>query len=135
MPVRSCVGAWRTFLGIGSLFFSNFLHEVRGSYMLKSDEARFFGNNPISEFWAKKGSRKVFFLILKKIGSLLFAINGGKWKHIMSFKYLRKPHVREKSGSQDMGQNPQSGRGSWAATNNIPIPYGKSDVANFYLIV
>ena len=27
----------------------------------------------------------------------------------MSFKYLRKPHVREKSGPQDMGQNPKVG--------------------------
>ena len=110
------------------------MHEVRGSYMLKSDEARFFGKKSHFRVLGQKGVKKRVFWILKKIGSLLFAINGGKWKHTMSFKYLRKPHVREKSGSQVMGQNPQSGRGSWAATSNIPIPCGKSDVANFYLI-
>ena len=72
--------------------------------------------------------------------SLLFAINGVKWKYIMSFKYLWKPHVWEKSGSQDMGQNPESGQGSWeiwclVATSSVPIPYGKSQVANICLIV
>jgi len=103
--------------------------------MLKSDESRFFKKNLISQFWGKKGS-KCFFLILKKIGSLLFAINGAKWKYIMSFKFLRKPHVQEKSGSQDMGQNPQSGWGSWAicltVTSCVPIPYGKSEGGNLY---
>ena len=34
-----------TFLRIGSLLFSDFLHEVRGPQRVKSDGARFFGKN------------------------------------------------------------------------------------------
>ena len=64
MPVRCLVRSFvrdALFSELARYFFSNFLHEVRGSYMLKSDEARFFGKNLIFEFWAKKGSKIGFF--------------------------------------------------------------------------
>ena len=58
---------------------------------------------------------------------------------VQCLNILWKTCVLEKSGSQDMGQKPQSGRGSWemclALTSSVPIPYGKSQVGNFYLIV
>ena len=39
------------------LVFSEFLHEVRGPYMMKTDEARIFGKNLILELWGKIGQK------------------------------------------------------------------------------
>ena len=51
---------------IGSLVFSDFLHEVRGPLQLKSDRARFFGKTLIFQKMGKKGPKR------PKIGFLDF---------------------------------------------------------------
>ena len=53
MYVCVCVCLYRAFLEIGSLEFSDFLHDDVTSSNLKSDEARFFEKNLIRPFWAK----------------------------------------------------------------------------------
>ena len=69
------------FLRIGSIFFSDFLHEVMGPLQLKSDRARFFGKilifSKMRERGLKMPKNRVFGL-LRKIESLVFARNGLK---------------------------------------------------------
>ena len=60
------------FLRIGSLFFSDFLNEVRGPLQLKSDRARFFRKILIFPKMVKKGPKRA------KIWFLVFC---GKWGH------------------------------------------------------
>ena len=46
------------FLRIGSSFFSDFFHEVRGPLRLKSDRARFFGKTIIFQKMGGKGPKR-----------------------------------------------------------------------------
>ena len=45
------------FLGIGSLVFSDFLHELRGPQTLKSDGARFLKKKSFGPFLGQKGPK------------------------------------------------------------------------------
>ena len=76
--------------------------------MLKSDGARFSKKILVRLFWGKKGVKMgflSFFVIFLKNGSNDFVhiVHIDGWDDSPSF--CKKPHVKENSGSRDMGQN------------------------------
>ena len=62
-----------SFLRIGSLDFSDFLHEVRGPQMQKSDGALFLKKKSLVPFFGQKMPKNEVFRTLRKIESLNFS--------------------------------------------------------------
>ena len=55
-----------SFLGIGSIFFSETEHNVRSPYIVVCDSAGFFGKNPRQVKMVENGSKTWFLNFLKK---------------------------------------------------------------------
>ena len=95
-----------SFLGIGSLIFSETQHVVWGPCVV-SDRARFFEKNPFAQKMGKMGQKwaKIGFLHLLENLVINFFWIWSAMKVYLFAKFLHKSHIWEKSGSCDMGQN------------------------------
>ena len=62
-----------SFLGIGSLDFSETQHGVRGLYIVVCYRARFFGKNPHWAKMVKNGPKNMVLGLFKKMTSLVFS--------------------------------------------------------------
>ena len=91
-----------SFLGIGSLVFSETQHGVRGPYIVVCDRTRILGKRPC---WAKmtkhrqKWPQNRVFGLFKKIKSLVLSRICVQRKLLWFINVLQKLHAWEKSGS------------------------------------
>ena len=93
-----------SFLGIGSLVFSETYHNVRGPYMVLCDSRIFWKKNPSGKN-GQRWPKNMVFGLFKKIMSLVFSGICVKWKFLWFINILWKLHAWEKSGSQVIAKN------------------------------
>ena len=97
-----------SFLGIGSLVFSETQHSVMGSYKVVCDRVRFFEKNLNRAKMTKNGQKwpkNRVFELFKKIASLFLPEICIKRNFLWFINILRKLHAWEISGSQVIAKN------------------------------
>ena len=106
MSVLPSVLLSSSFLGIGTLVFSETLYGVRGSYRdVRGRALDFFRKISFRQNWPKmvKWCPKMFFFwLFRKVYSLVSSGNVVEWKYLWPFNILRKPYRWRKSVSQVM---------------------------------
>ena len=95
LSVHPSILPFGSFLGIGSLFFSETQHCVRGPCVVVCDRARFFERKVCS----KNGPMIMCFEFIGKYSQLLFSEFGPERKLILFAVFLHKSHTWEKFGS------------------------------------
>ena len=93
-----------SFLGIGSLVFSETYHNVRGPYMVLCDSRIFWKKNPSGKN-GQRWPKNMVFGLFKKIMSLVFSRIFVKSKFLWFINILWKLHARVKSSSQVKDKN------------------------------